>query len=147
MGFDVTAASIVLFIATLTVGSVAMGAYWKNADHVEDSRRVERERAHDLAHTNMTVTSASYNAGPTRFSVSVKNTGSTVIDISELVYLIDGSIVSSSLIETYDIDGDLTTDVWLPVETLDVWFRPIGSSPTAFQIVAPNGVSANWRST
>lgn len=145
MGFDVTAASIVLFIAATTVGSIALGAYWKDADHIEDARRVEEKRAHDLAHTNMTVTSAVYSSGPARFSVSIKNTGSTVIDISELVYLIDGTLVASGTIEAKDIGGDSVTDVWLPIETLDVDFQPVSTAPTKFQIVATSGVTANWR--
>lgn len=147
MGFDVTAANIIFFIAFLAIGSVALGAYWSNADHVEDARRFDHERSAELAHTNMTITSASYDGGAQRFTVQVENTGSTVIDLSELGYLIDGTLVADATIEDIDVVGEGSpTDVWLPLETIDVDFLPVTTSPGAFQIVAQNGASANWRS-
>lgn len=147
MGFDVTAANVIFFIAALSVASAALGAYWKSSDHVEEARREEDQRADERAHTNMTVTTALYSAAPTRFTVNVKNTGSTVIEISDLAYFIDGSLVASTLIEDIDVVGEITTtDLWLPLETLDIDFRPVTASPTYFQIVAPNGAKANWRS-
>ena len=147
MGFDVTAANVIFFIAALSVASVALGAYWKNVDHVEEARRLEDQRADERAHTNMTVTSASYTGGSARFTLNIKNTGSTVIDISELSYFIDGALVPASSIEDLDIIGETTvSDVWLPLETLDIDLRPVSTSPTYFQIVAHNGAKANWRS-
>lgn len=147
MGFDVTAANIIFFIAFLAIGSVALGAYWSNADHVEDARRLDDERGAELAHSNMTVTSGSYDGGAQRFTVQVKNTGSTVIDLSALGYLIDGVLVADGQLEDLDVVGEGSpTDVWLPLETIDVDFLPVTSSPDAFQVVAENGAKANWRS-
>jgi len=145
MGFDVTAANIIFFIAALAIGSVALGAYWANAEHVEEARRIEMERAQELAHTNLTVMDASYNAGFDRFTVEIRNSGSTVLDISELVYLIDGVLVEATLVEDLDVIGAGATDVWLPLETIEIDFRPVTSSPAAFQLVAANGARANWR--
>lgn len=145
MGFDVTAANIIFFIAALSMGSVALGAYWHNASYVDEARRLEDERADLRAHTNMTVVSAQYNAGLDRFTVDLKNTGSEVIDISELRYLVDGAFVASGSVESASIvGGPATTDIWLPLETLQVRLSPIDPSPRYFQVVAQNGVRANW---
>lgn len=147
MGFDVTAANIIFFIAALSMGSVALGAYWHNAGYVEEARRNEDERADLRAHTNMTVVSTQYNGGQDRFTIDIKNTGSEVVDISELRYLVDGQYVASATVESaLVVGGPATTDLWLPLETLEVKLSPIDPSPTYFQVVAQNGVKANWRS-
>lgn len=146
MGFDVTAANIIFFVAALSIGSVALGAYWHNADYIEEARRAEDHRADLRAHTNMTVVSAAYNGGFDRFTVDVKNTGSEVIDISELRYLVDGVFVPPASVESAAIEGGPAgTDLWLPLETLEVRLSPIDPSPSYFQVVAQNGVKANWR--
>ena len=146
MGFDVTAANIIFFVAALSMGSVALGAYWQNASYVEEARRADDDRADARVHTNMTVSSATYNAGADRFTVDIKNTGSEVIAISELLYLVDGTYVPAATVESTSISGVSGTDLWLPLETLEVRLRPIDPSPEHFQVVAPNGIKANWRS-
>ena len=147
MGFDVTAANIIFFIAALSAGSVALGAYWHNAGYVEEARRAEDDRADLRVHTNMTVVSTQYNGGQDRFTVNLKNTGSEVIDISELRYFVDGAYVpSASLQSALIVGGPATTDLWLPLETLEVKLSPIDPSPTYFQVVSQNGVKTNWRS-
>lgn len=147
MGFDVTAANIIFFIAFLGVGSVALGAYWTNADHIEDARRLHAQRSHELAQTNLTVTSASYDMGAQSFTVTVRNSGSTVLDVSDLAYLLDGILVPSTSVASVTVVGAPTpTDVWLPLESVDVELAPVTSSPDTFQLVAANGARANWRS-
>ncbi|HET6405035.1 MAG TPA: hypothetical protein VFH78_10345 [Candidatus Thermoplasmatota archaeon] len=146
MGFDVTAANVIFFIAALGIASTAMGAYWQSAEHVEEARRIGDRRAELRAHTNITVVAASYDASDKRFTAEVKNTGSEVIGISELRYLVDGAYVATSAIESVAVlGGPGATDLWLPLETIEVKFAPIEPSPTYFQVVAQNGVKANWR--
>lgn len=146
MGFDVTAANIIFFIAFLGIGSVSLGGYWANAEQIEEARRIDAQRAQQLAHTNLTVTSATYDSAAARFSVDVRNSGSTVVDLSDLVYLVDGVFVDASAVESLVVVGvSGATDVWLPLETIELDLAPIASSPSAFQLVAANGARANWR--
>ena len=146
MGFDVTAANIIFFIAALSMGSVALGAYWHNAGYVEEAQRAEDARADLRAHTNMTVTTMSYSAGQDRATFEIMNTGSEVIDISEVRYLIEGRYVAAATVESVRIIGESgATDLWLPLETLEVKFSPVDPSPDYFQVVAQNGIKANWR--
>lgn len=145
MGFDVTAANIIFFIAFLTAGSAALGAYWSNSSYVEEARRTEDSLADDIAHTNMTIASTAYNGGADRFTVQIENTGTTVLAISDLSYFINGALLTTASIESTSILNEGTaTDLWLPTETLEVRLRPIDPSPTYFQVVAENGVRANW---
>ena len=146
MGFDVTAAYAIFFVAVLAGGSAALGAYWGSADHVEESRRTQEDRAQERAHTNLTVLSASYDGGASRFTATIKNYGGTVVDISELVYLVDGQIVASTSVESASIGAAPATDIWQPTETLTLQLSPVSPSPTHFKLVAANGAMAYWGS-
>lgn len=145
MGFDVTVANIIFFIAALTMGSVALGAYWHNASYVEEARRAEDARADTLAHTNMTITDTQYNGGQERFTVEVENTGTEVLDISELRYFVDGVYVPTASLVSASVDGVAATDLWLPTETVEIVLDPITDSPVYFQVVSQNGAKGNWR--
>lgn len=146
MGFDVTAAYIIFFVAVLAGGSAALGAYWTSADSIEGARLVQEDRADERAHTNMTITSASFNNGQSRFTVNVRNYGSTVIDISDLVFLVDGAYVPSATVESATVSGVASTDIWQPTETLEIRLKPITASPSNFKMVAGNGAAAYWGS-
>lgn len=144
MGFDVTAVSIIFFVATLTAGSAWVGAYWKSNETNHDASRDLQQRADDVAHTNLTVTSATYDSGADRFTVEIKNTGSTVVDVSDMVYLVDGVLVASAAVESVSVVGHATSDLLLPAETLEARFLPISDQPTHFKAVAANGVAGYW---
>ena len=146
MGFDVTVANVIFFIAALTAASVALGAYWKDADHIEEARRIEGDRTDERAHTNLTIADLSYDGGADELSVDVKNNGPVVVDISELAYFVDGALLPSSSITASTIDGAaLTTDILLPLETLELTFGSVTADPSYFQVVAGNGAKGNWR--
>ena len=146
MGFDVTAANIIFFIAAVTVASVALGAYWTNASYVEEAKRTEDERAQQRIQTNLTITTATYDAGATRFTIDIKNMGSAVVDVSELTYFVDGTLVGPSSYESVSVPAyGGATDLLMPLETLEVKLLPISSSPSYFQVVTLDGAKANWR--
>lgn len=148
MGFSVTAANVIFFVALLSAGSVAMSAYWDTTHTMEDARRAQAQRADEIAHSEIEVLDpASYSAGAQRFTFDVENTGSEVLKISEMVYILDGAYVPASTIEEITISGvAVTTDLLLPGETMQVKLLPITASPTYLKVVTGHGTSAYWRS-
>lgn len=146
MGFDVTAVSIIFFITAIGSASAILGAYWHDTHYLEEARKVGDAQADGRTHTNMTVTSASYNGGASRFTLEIKSTGSETIDITTLHYVVDGAIVPLASVQSASIPSAGSTDLWLPLETLEVQLSPISPSPTFFQVIAENGAKANWRS-
>lgn len=146
MGFDVTATHVIFFVAFLSVGSAALGGYWKSSGILEESRRIEAERFEERVHTNITLVGApSYNGGQDRFTFSVKNTGSTVLVISEFVYVLDGKW-NDTLESGYpQISGATGTDFLLPGETMEVRMSPIVDQPAYLKVMTGNGVAAYWR--
>lgn len=146
MGFDVTAVSIIFFVAIVSAGSAWMGAYWKSNESTNEATRAQQSRADEAVHTNLSVSSATYDAGNTRFTVDLKNTGSTVVDVSDMTYLIDGVLVTATSIESAVVLGHATSDILLPGETLEAKFNPVSSSPSHFKGVSGAGVAGYWGS-
>lgn len=146
MGFDVTATHVIFFVAFLSVGSAALGGYWKSSAILEESRRIEAERIEERVHTNITlVGNPSYNGGQDRFTFSVQNTGSTVLVISEFVYVLDGKW-NDTLESGYpQISGVSGTDFLLPGETMEVRMSPIVDQPAYLKVMTGNGVATYWR--
>lgn len=146
MGFDVTATHVIFFVAFLSVGSAAIGGYWKSSDVLEESRRAEAERIEERVHTNITIAGTpSYNGSASRFTFEVRNTGSTVLLISEFVYVIDGKWNDTMESGYPSISGVTGTDYLLPGETMEVRMSPITTQPSFLKVTTGNGVSAYWR--
>lgn len=145
MGFSVTAAYVIFAVAMLTALSAASATYWKNQSYFESSRRVMDDRVVNEAHTNLSITSAAWHSGNSTEVFTLKNAGSTVLDISKLGYMFDGSYVTSSMSSGYpklDLVSPATSNLLLPGDTLDVQFAA-ASQPTNIQVVTEYGTIAH----
>lgn len=146
MGFSVTAASIIFFIAALTAGSAATGAYWKSTADLTEAQREAAIRADEVVHTLIEIPSdPSYNSGADRLTFFVDNMGSVPLLVSEFVYVVDG-IVEMSFQSGYPrVEGDPNTDLLLPNERMEVRLTLIDPDPNFLKVTAGNGVSAYWQ--
>lgn len=145
MGFSVTATHVIFAVALLSAGTYAASKYWEVQAEVEDARRVFAQRADEVVHTNLTwVSTPDYNAGANRLTFTFKNTGSTVLDVSDFAFVIDGKWNNSFEGGWPKVGGTTTSDVLLPGENLEVRMRPITSSPSNLRVIAGNGVSLYW---
>lgn len=144
MGFSVTSSAVIFGLALLAAGSAATQAYWKIQGDVEDAKRSAAERAEEAAQTEISWDAEpSYANGPKRLSFEIKNTGSTVIDVSDLDYIIDGRW-NDSLESGWPKVGTRQTDVLLPGEVLEVRMRTIATSPSKVKVVTGNGAALYW---
>ena len=147
MGFSVTAAHVVFALAMLTAGSVAMSAYWKTQDAIEDARRVQDRRVVDATHANVTFVGApSYAAtGGGTVTFTVKNTGSVGLDRTLFQYLLDGAIKGTMAAGWPTLNGAATTSaLLLPGDALEVRLEGAGANPTRMQVVTEFGVSGHY---
>ena len=145
MGFSVTASAVIFGVALLAAGSAATQAYWKVQGDVEEAKRLAAQRADDVAHTLLEWDAEpSYNGGPDRLTFEILNSGSTVVDISDLDYIIDGQWNDALESGWPKVGGSTTSDVLLPGETLEVRMQPIAASPDTVKVVTGTGVSLYW---
>lgn len=151
MGFSVTATHVIFAFALLSAGSVAMNAYWKTQTHLEESRRLEADRAAEYAHTNLTIASiacvpASCNA-ITSITINVHNGGDTTLNTTAWSYLLDGALSSATpSITITDPVMSVTpgTELLLPGEDAAITLAVSGAPDTLkVKVVADNGASAS----
>lgn len=133
MGFSVTASTVIIFIAALTVGSVALDTLWDSASSTTNARDRWARTVASEVRTNLTLTvpTCDSNCNPPTVptvEIDVANTGKTVVDVRNLTFLIDGvaytfaSVVDFDIVSPSAISG---TDLILPGETMRVEFNDV----------------------
>lgn len=133
MGFSVTAASVIFFIAALTAGSAALDAYFESKQTQTVAQDTWRAGLEQQAATNLTlfvnVCDSSCNpATVPNIDIWVENTGSSVVDALNLTFVIDGVAYTSASFADYDIIDPLgvgATHLILPGETMEIDFDNI----------------------
>lgn len=153
MGFSVTAANVVFFVALLSAASAASTAYWTTASKLEESRRVDLELADRLVHGSMTVVisgcTGSCNSGTRQVTLDITNDGTTVLDYRNLTYVLDGRAYTVADVSQASITAPSavsSTNVVLPGETLRVVLPNVvlsqnySTSTIPVQVVSEEGV-------
>lgn len=136
MGFSVTAANVIFFIAVLTAGSAAMDAWWDSTADASEARAKWSQAIASEAMTSFTLFVNQCNSGCNpatvpNFDVRITNTGNTVIDALGLTFLIDGLAYTSSSFFDYDIvspTGVGATSLILPGEVMEIDFVDVPMS-------------------
>jgi len=135
MGFSVSASAAVIFLAAF----LAFGTLYTTAsngyDQVQGARHAAAERALAQSNTAIRLDNATYGSG--RVSLNVTNTGTTALSVNDTDVVLDNALAVSP---ATDVNGDATTDVWLPGETLHVVVT-VSSKPTRVKVVTGNGVA------
>ncbi len=153
MGFSVTAAHVIFFVALMGAAGGAMSAYWSTASDMDEARRMELERAERLVHGRMTVVvttcTGSCNAGTRQVVLDITNAGSTVIDFRNLTYVIDGRSYGVTNVSGSSITAPAavaSTNIVLPGETLRVTLPSVvlasnyATTTLPVQVVSAEGV-------
>lgn len=148
MGFSVTAAHAILLIAALGAGGAFAGAF---LGAVEDQAAGDAAAAKAAVRTRETEFGVvetggfpNYNAGTSRFKVQILNDGPVPVEVSKLTHVVDGTVMTTTLIEKAEVQSSPQSDLLLPGEKLEVWFRPIAPAPTRYLAVTADGAAAGW---
>ena len=153
MGFSVTATHVIFLLAIISAGSVAMSAYWKTQDELQEARRAEAARFAQFAHTNITITSVSCAPADcdaiTSITIHVHNGGETSLNTTAWSYLLDGAVSTAApsvTITDPTVTISAPTELLLPGEDADVTLAVAGA-PNALnvKVVAENGASASGK--
>ncbi|MDY6865181.1 MAG: hypothetical protein SVY15_04315 [Halobacteriota archaeon] len=133
MGFSVSASIAIFLLGSLVMGSLAYTSMSNSARLVNDGQNEQHERMREELQTDINITSTDYNLTLQRLQVSVENTGSIVLDSSEVDLIIDGTISSSLSFSP--------SKVWIPENNLIITATGVSSSPNRVKVVTENGVS------
>jgi len=135
MGFSVSASTAIIFAGLFLAVGILYPAVSNGFEQVQDAQ-VDRDQAQlDMRNTAINITEA--NSG----SVTVENTGTTSLRVSEVDLIVDGVYQTRpSGNGDYTVDnGD--SDLWLPGEELTFTFNN-GDTPNRIKIVTEHGISA-----
>lgn len=134
MGFSVSASAAIIAVALIMVLEVSMGTIFPILTELDESYDALRKRAVDELQTainieNITVES---NASFHDITITVKNTGSTVIESGYVHVLINGTLTS------FICDDDY----WFPESHYTLSVDDIsGSGDQQVKVVTNNGIS------
>ena len=128
MGVSVSASTAIivagLFFAFTAFYPVAANGF----DRVTESERDVHERALERQNTELTLTSAEYNASTDELVVRADNDGSVGLVVSDTTLLVDNEYVDiASPATRTSVAGTTDTDLWLDGETLTITVSDSGT--------------------
>jgi len=129
MGFSVSASTAIIFAGMFLAVGILYPAVSNGFEQVQDAQ-VERDQAQlDLRNTAINITDASDG------EITVKNTGTTSLKVSEVDLIVDGEY------EGREFDnGRDDSDLWLPGETITANGF---SNANRIKVVTDHGISAS----
>jgi len=145
MGFSVSAATAVIFAGLFLALGIFYPAMANSYERVQSADADQADRALEQANTDIRLDDAT---GGGQLTVTLTNTGSTSLTVSETDVLVDGNYIQRSELSTTvtDVDGtdDSATDLWLPGETLEITYSPTGTvSGNRIRVVTEHGVAVS----
>lgn len=140
MGFSVSGSVAIIFIGVLIAFGVMFPTIMDSSQQLGDARSEQSDRLLEQQNTEIIIQNATYDSGANELTVNVTNNGTVSLDINETDFLVDGEyrVVGGT---DSSIDGDTTTEVWLPGEKLVVTITSVTSTPSRVKVVTENGVS------
>ncbi len=113
MGFSVSAATALLFIAGVITFASISGAFYAAEGQLSDAQNTYYNNSIDLKECNATVKAVDI----VNDTITILNDGSITIDIFELNVLINGTLCTDDIVSR-TIIGYQNSTIWAPQESL-----------------------------
>ncbi|MBX0295503.1 flagellin [Haloarcula nitratireducens] len=139
MGFSVSGSAALVFVAMFIGFGMFYSATANGFENVNDARDAQADRTLEQQNTAIEVTSVVYNTTADSLNVTVTNAGSTELAVSDVDVLANNAYLTGY---GTAVEGDETTDLWLPEERLVINATGIPSNPGRVKLVTGPGVSA-----
>jgi flagellar protein FlaF len=137
MGVSVSVSTAIVFLGVFAALGVLYPSVANGYEQIREAETGATDRHLDAKNTEMTVTNATYASGT--LTVDVANTGTTALAVGATDVLVDGGYQTS--FASRSVDGDATTDLWMPGETLTVSVS-VPTRPDRVVVVTEGGVEA-----
>lgn len=139
LGFTFTATHAIWFFAVLaaTGGIVASG--FAQMETMRDAMDERAELAASRLHTRLDDASSCHDDPTDTVEASALLRGREPVDVDDVQALVDGLMVTPARVA---VEGNETTDVWLPGEVATFYLEGHAVAPTRVLLVAPHGTIA-----
>jgi len=138
MGFSVAAAAAILFAGAVVSFSILAGSIQQASDAMREAEEAARERALELAGTQVSLESASANG--TVVELNLTNSGSSVIHIDTMDVLVNGTLRTAN-ITLRQVDGVAGTSLWAPGQVLRLAVQAPEGPAATVKLVTDSGFS------
>ncbi|MBV0924276.1 flagellin [Halomicroarcula limicola] len=138
MGFSVSGSAALVFVAMFIGFGMFYSATANGFENVNDARDAQADRTLEQQNTAIELTSVVYNSTADSLNVTVVNTGSTELAVSDVDVLADNTYLTGYRTA---VEGDEATDLWLPEERLVVNATGLTADPGRAKFVTGPGVS------
>jgi flagellar protein FlaF len=140
MGFSVSGSAAIIFAALFIAFGMWHSAATDSFERVSDAQESHADSELERQNTEIVIQSAvrDLDASITEFRVRVNNTGSTALSVNETDALVE-SDYRTGWRANATVDGNPTTDLWLPGEQLV--FNLSGGTGDRVKVVTEHGVA------
>lgn len=136
MGFSVSAAATVLFIASVIAFSTVIGAVYDMEGGMHEARAAIEAMARESGETHISIVGIDRAAG----SITVLNDGSAVLDPRHVRLFLNGTMIDPSAL-SYEVEGIPDTIFFNPGESMSL-HAGRSMNDTLVQVMAGNGFKA-----
>lgn len=141
MGFSVSGATALLFVAFLIAFGVFYGATTGAVEQVQDAQIEKTDATIDTLNTEIRIDNATYNESDGNDLVVVaNNTGATTLDINSTDLLVDGEYITDWQAAA-EINGSSGSNLWLPQQGLVITVG-LSEEPSRVKIVTEHSIAA-----
>ena len=141
MGFSVSGSWVLLFVGTFAAFGSLYSATANTTEHYTDARDFQRNHLAEIQGTDVSITSVSLADGVgCGVNVTVENTGETTLDSNETDLLYDNDY-QAGWQSSAQIEGDDSTDIWEPGQTLSISDDDMLEAPNRIKVVTGPGVA------
>jgi flagellar protein FlaF len=144
MGFSVSGSAAIIFAAMFVAFGMFHSATANGFERVTEAQEDRTDRELTRQNTAITISSAEWNTTGQYLIVSVKNTGATALDVEDVDLLADNTYINGP---DTSVEGDSSTTVWAPQDTLEINATSPSSDPGQIKIVTGPGVADTHATT
>jgi flagellar protein FlaF len=145
MGFSVSGATALLFIAFL----ISFGAFYTASsgalDQVQEAQVDQTERNIETLNTEIEIDSnrSSYNeSGNNDLRVVANNTGASSLQVADLSLLVNGEYVDFDAEADANLTDPSGDTLWIPQQTLTITITGDYERPVSIKLVTGYGIAA-----
>jgi flagellar protein FlaF len=139
MGFSVSGSAAIIFLAAFIGFGMFYSASANSLEQISDARDDQRDTLLEQQNTDITVTDVAYDPDTDTLDLTVENTGSTELAVSEVDVLVDNAYQSGYQTA---VDGDTETDLWVAQTTLEITVTGLTAQPDRVKLVTGPGIES-----
>ncbi|MFW6375993.1 MAG: hypothetical protein ACOCZJ_02410 [Thermoplasmatota archaeon] len=118
MGFSVAGAGGIVFVALIVAASIMSGVVFTSLEDIEESAETNVDDWVRKGQTTFTIQNILYNRTNNELTITVKNTGATVLNASKIDILKNGEMVNKNNINVDVVNKD--GNRWPPEENIKI---------------------------